>query len=345
MKRTPIAVIGAGLIGRSHVQRALEQPGIELVGVADPSEEGRRVAESSNVPWFSDFDRMLASAKPRGVVVATPNATHAQIAVHCLDRGAAVLVEKPIADTLDDAKRICDASARAALPVMVGHQRRHNPIMRRAKQMITAGRLGRPVCLTALSTWLKPPEYFATRWRREKGGGPILINLIHDIDQLRFLFGEVHSVQAMASNDVRGFEVEDTAVALLRFRNGALGTITVSDTATAPWNWDLSAGEFEHYPRQDVNSHFLSGTDGSLTLPRLEFWHYREQKSWHDELTEERTALHWSNPYAEQMRHFGAVVDGGEEPLCSAVDGMGSLEVTLAVAAAARSGGPVSLPI
>ena len=344
MKRIPIAVIGAGLIGRSHVQRALEQPGIELVGVADPSEEGRRVAESCNVPWFSDFDRMLASAKPSGVVVATPNGTHASIAVHCLDRGAAVFVEKPIADTLDDAKRICDASARAALPAMVGHQRRHNPIMRRAKQVIDAGRLGRPVCLTAMSTWLKPAEYFETKWRREKGGGPILINLIHDIDQLRFLFGDVDSVQAMTSNNIREFEVEDTAVVLLRFRNGALGTVTVSDTAAAPWNWDLSAGEAERFPRQDVNSHFLSGTDGSLTLPRLEFWHYREGKSWHDELTEERTALHLANPYAEQMRQFSAVVDGREEPLCSAVDGMRSLEVTLAVAAAARTGKPMSLP-
>jgi predicted dehydrogenase len=343
MKRIPIAVIGAGLIGRSHVQRALEEPGIELIGIADPSEEGRRVAELCNVPWFSDFDRMLASAKPRGVVVATPNATHARIAVHCLDRGAAVLVEKPIADTLEDAKRICEASARAALPVMVGHQRRHSPIMRRAKQMIAAGRLGRPVCLTAMSTWLKPAEYFENQWRREKGGGPILINLIHDIDQLRFLFGDVDSVQAMTSNSIRGFEVEDTAVVLLRFRNGALGTIIVSDTATAPWNWDLSAGEAERFPRQDVNSHFLSGTDGSLTLPRLEFWHYREGKSWHDELTEERTALHFANPYPEQMRQFSAVVDGREEPLCSAVDGMGSLEVTLAVAAAARSGRPISL--
>ena len=273
MNSVPIGVIGAGLIGRTHIDRALKQPGVELVGIADPSDEGCRMAQSVNVPWFADYDAMISRAKPRGVVIATPNATHAKISVQCLERGAAVLIEKPIADTLDDAKRICGAAEAAKLPAMVGHQRRQNPIMQRAKRIVAAGKLGRPVCLTAMSTWLKPDEYFDTAWRREKGGGPILINLIHDVDQLRYLFGDIATVQAMTSNAIRGFVVEDTAVILLRFRNGALGTVTVSDTAAAPWNWDLSTGEAERFPRQDVNSHFLSGTEGSLTLPRLEHWH------------------------------------------------------------------------
>lgn len=340
----PVAVIGAGLIGRTHVQRALREPGLELAGIADPSEEGRRVAESADVAWFAEYEAMLAGVRPRGVIIATPNATHARIAVRCLERGAAVLVEKPIADTVEDAQRICDAAAAAKLPAMVGHQRRHNPIMQRAKRLIAAGRLGRPVCVTAMSTWLKPAEYFATAWRREKGGGPILINLIHDVDQLRYLFGDVAAVQAMTSRAIRGFDVEDTAVILLRFRNGALGTVTLSDSAAAPWNWDLAAGEADRFPRQDVESHFLSGTEGSLTLPRLAWWHYREGKGWHDELTEERSALHFSDVYAEQMRHFRAVIEGQETPVCPADDAMRSLEATLAVAEAARCGREVLLP-
>jgi len=215
--------------------------------------------------------------------------------------------------------------------------------MRRAKRTVDAGKLGRPVCLTAMSTWLKPEEYFETKWRGQKGGGPILINLIHDIDQLRYLFGDIATVQAMSSNAIRGFEVEDTVVILLRFRNGALGTVTVSDTAAAPWNWDLSAGEAERFPKQDVNSHFISGTEGSLTLPRLDYWHYREAKGWHDELTAERTALHFGDPYAEQMRHFRAVIEGKEQPVCLAEDAMRSLEATLAVAEAGRTGTEITL--
>ena len=343
MSRILIAIIGAGLIGRTHIDRALRQPEMELVGIADPSDDGRRLAESVGVRWFAEADALLAETRPRGAIVATPNATHAELTLRCLDRGAAVFVEKPIADTVADARRMCDAAAAAGLPLMVGHQRRHNPIMRRAKAMIDAGRLGRPVCLTAMSTWFKPPRYFDTTWRREKGGGPILINLIHDVDQLRFLFGDVAEVQAIASNAIRGYEVEDTVAVLLRFRNGALGTITVSDTAVAPWNWDLAAGEAERFPPQDVDSHFLSGTEGSLTLPRLLYWHYRGKKGWEDELTGERTGLHAGDPYAEQMRQFAAVIDGREVPLCSGVDGMRSLEATLAVRASADSGQAVRL--
>jgi len=343
MRRIPIAVIGAGLIGSTHIARALARNDVKLVGIADPSPMGRKVAEDAGVPWYPHHDAMLDAAAPRGVIVATPNATHSSITVHCLERGVAVLVEKPIADTVDDARRICEVSAATKLPVLVGHQRRHNPIMRRAKQLIAEGLLGRPVCLTAMSTWLKPAEYFDARWRREQGGGPILINLIHDIDQLRFLFDDIASVQAMTSNAIRGFDVEDTAVVLLRFRNGALGTVTVSDTAAAPWTWDLSSGEAERFPRQDVNSHFLSGTEGSLTLPRLEYWHYRRAKGWHDELTHERNALHFGDVYDEQLRHFRAVIEGEEKPLCPAADAARSLEATLAVRAAAQSGQMVHL--
>jgi len=347
MSKLPIAVIGAGLIGRTHIERAMTSDRVRLVAIADPTPVAAELARAAGVPCHADYRAMLAEAKPQGVVVATPNVTHADITVACLAAGAAVIVEKPIADTLEDGRRICAASEAAGLPVLVGHQRRHNPIMRKARAIVASGVLGRPVSATVLCTWLKPRDYFDVGWRRRQGGGPILINLIHDIDLMRHLYGEIESVQAMASNAVRGFEVEDTAVVALRFRNGALGTVTVSDTAAAPWNWDLGAGEAERFPRQDINAHFYSGTEGSLTLPRLEVWRYRSDQGpaqgWHDPLTMERTAVHTGCPYAEQLRHFAAVVAGEEAPVCSALDGYRTLEATLAVTQAATSAQPVTL--
>jgi predicted dehydrogenase len=346
MRGLRLAVIGAGGIGKIHIDRALRSDRIELVAVADPDPAVEAVARSAGVPFFADHRRLLENVRPQAAVVATPNASHAPITIDCLERGAAVLVEKPIADTLEQAQRICDAQRASALPVLVGHQRRHHAIVRKAKAILHEGTLGRPISATVMCTWLKPREYFDTAWRRQPGGGPILINLIHDIDLMRHLFGEIACVQALASNAARGFEVEDTAVAVLRFATGALGTVTVSDSAAAPWNYDLASGEAQRFPRQDVDTHFYCGTEASLSLPRLQLWRYRAEqgaRAWEDPLTMERAPVHVGCPYSEQLRHFAALVAGDEAPVCSALDGRRTLQATLAVAQAAASGGPVAL--
>lgn len=343
MSRMPLVVIGAGVIGRTHVDRALRHGEVALAGIADPAPGARELAQAAGVPWFADFEALLDKAKPRAAVVATPNATHAAIAVRCIERGIAPLVEKPIAHTLEDARRIRDAAAAKGVPVLVGHQRRHNPVVRRAREIIAAGELGRPVCATVLATWLKPREYFDAAWRREPGGGPVLINLIHDLDLMRFLLGEIDSLQALASSAARGHPVEDTAAVIARFAGGALATFTVSDTAAAPWNYDLASGEAERFPRQDVDSCFISGTEGSLTLPRLERWRYKGGRGWEDPITRERAALRAACPYTEQLRHLRALVEGREAAVCSADDALGTLAAALAVHEAAASGRPVSL--
>ena len=339
----PIAIIGAGGIGRAHALRALQSEAVRVVAIADPSDSARGFAADAGITWYGDHRALLDAGRPACAIIATPNAQHVVIGLDCIERGVALLVEKPIADSVAEAQRLCDAAAAAGVPLMVGHQRRHNPILRSARRMVEEGILGRPVSVTAMSTWFKPDAYFDTAWRRKPGGGPVLINLIHDIDLLRFLLGDIASVQAVTSNTVRGHAVEDTAAILLTFASGALGALSVTDTAVAPWNWDLAAGEAAHYPRQDVNSHYLCGTEASLTLPRLEVWRYRGQRGWHEPLTLERTQVHSGDPYTEQLRHLRAVVEDGALPVCSGLDGLRTLQATLAVHQAAASGLVVSL--
>jgi len=345
MSKTPLAVIGAGAIGRTHIDRIGRSGNLALAAIADPTDAGKALAGSLGVPWFADHRAMLEAVKPAGAIVATPNATHISVASDCLRQGVAALVEKPVADTVAEAQVLVDVQAQTGVPVLVGHHRRHNPINRRAREIIQSGRLGQPVAATALATFLKPDAYFDVAWRREKGGGPILINLIHDIDMLRFLLGEITSVQAVASHQARGFAVEDTAAAVLRFASGALGTVMVSDAAASPWCWDFCAGEQDQYPRQNVQSHFISGTHGSLSLPDLALWNYRGERSWHAELTLEQTMVHKADPYSWQLQHFAAVIDGREAPLCSALDGLRTLQATLAVHDAAVSGHSVQLAL
>jgi predicted dehydrogenase len=339
----PVAVMGAGAIGKMHIERILTHRDVSLAAIADPTDAARELAASIGVPWFADPLELVNQTTARAVIVATPNATHTAIGIACVQRGLTVLVEKPIADTVAEARRLCDAAAAANVPLMVGHQRRHNPILRRARELVQQGLLGKLVTATAMATWLKPDDYFQMAWRRQAGGGPVLINMIHDIDLLRFLLGEVVSVQAQTSNAVRGFEVEDTASALLRFECGALATLNVSDATVAPWNWDLAAGEAAHYAKQDVDSIFISGTEASLTLPQLQISQYRGQRGWHEPLTLERTPLHRGDPYVEQLRHLRAVAEGHETPVCSGLDGLRTLQATLAVHEAARTGTTVHL--
>lgn len=343
MSKLKLAVIGAGAIGRTHIALAKDHALFELAAIVDASEPAQAMAAQLGVASYADTAAMLAAVRPDAVIVATPNATHAGIGIQCLQSGAAVLMEKPITETLEDARRLCMAAEQAGRPLLVGHQRRYNPILREARRIVQSGRLGKLVSATGMANWLKPDPYFDMAWRRYKGGGPILINLIHDIDLLRFLMGEIETVQASSANAVRGFEVEDTAAVIVRFKNGALATMTVSDSATTPWNWDLAAGESAHYARQDINSHFISGTHGSLTLPRLEVWDYCGERGWHQPLTQERTAVHESNPYAEQLRHFHAVINGTEEPICSGRDAMRSLQAILSIHQATESGNVVRL--
>jgi predicted dehydrogenase len=343
MSKTRLALFGAGVIGRTHIDRIGRSDNLELVGIADPTDAGRAMAQQHGIPWFSDHLSLLDSVHPQGAIVATPNPLHVPMALDCLARGVAALVEKPVAGTVADARRLADAQASSGVAVLVGHHRRHNPINRRARAIVESGRLGRLVTVNAMATFLKPDGYFEAKWRCEPGGGPILINLIHDIDMLRFLLGEIVSVQALGSNAVRGHAVEDSAAALLRFAGGALGTVVLSDTVASPWCWDFCAAEQDPYPRQNVQSHFIGGTHGSLSLPDLSLWNYQGARGWYEELTREQTTVQRADPYTLQLQHFKAVIEGREQPLCSAADGLRTLQATLAVSESISSGKTVEL--
>ncbi len=346
MQRLEIAVVGAGAIGRAHAELiARGGENCALAAIVDPASEARELASRLGARWFSDSAALLRSRAPDAVVVATPNAAHLPISLQFLAHSIPVLVEKPIAATIEDAEALVAASARSGVPVLVGHHRRHNPIVRAAKRLIDEGRLGRLVSASVLAYFLKPPNYFDLRWRREPGGGPVLINLIHEIDLVRHLCGEIASAQAATSNNVRGFEVEDTAAALLTLVNGALVTIALSDATAAPWSWDLIAREGANYPAQPrrENSHYICGTEGALTLPGLDAWRYRGEAGWFQPLVVETAARDPGEPYGAQLDHFCQVARGRATPLIDAADGARTLRATLAIHEAAKRGAVVAL--
>jgi len=326
-----IAVAGAGLIGRAHIALIRKSQQCTLTAIVDPTLQAEAFAGEIGVPHFVDLERMLDETKPQGVIVATPNAAHAPNGLACVKRGVPVLVEKPITETVDTARKLVNAAKKADVPLLVGHHRRHSAILTQARELIRSGKLGRITSVTAFTTFLKPEPYFDMTWRREPGGGPVLINLIHDIDDLRFLIGDITRLQAMTSSAVRGFQVEDSAVVNLQFANGALGSITCSDAAAAPWSWELTSGENPAYPRQREDCYFVSGTDGSLSVPTMRMWSYGAERGWNAPLHQTQLKQDEADPLARQLDHFCAVIRRETDPVCSGDDGAKTLEATLAI--------------
>ncbi|TDK29303.1 Gfo/Idh/MocA family oxidoreductase [Rhizobium deserti] len=332
-----LAVMGAGLIGREHANLIQANSRVELAAIADVSEVGKAFAAEHGVRCFSDIVDMLDAIKPDGAIIALPNALHADAALACISRGIPSLVEKPVADTLEAAMRLTEAVQRFGVPVLVGHQRRHSPDIAKARQLVRDGALGRLVAVNALWMTDKPNDYFNAAWRSKAGGGPLLINLIHDIDCLRFICGDIESVMAFSSNAVRAFEVEDTASVSVRFASGALGTLLMSDTAVSPYNWDTAAGQALYFPHQPENAYVFAGTKASLSLPLMDLWkHETDEGHWQHPLLRQHVTLDGSRAYENQLNHFADVVEGKAEPIVSAGDGMMTLATILAIAKAGQ---------
>jgi predicted dehydrogenase len=231
------------------------------------------------------------------------------------------------------------------VPLLVGHHRRHSAAIASALECIASGTLGRIVALNATTLLCKPAPYFEMAWRRQPGGGPVLINAVHDIHSLRTLGGEIVAVQARCSNAVRRFDIEDSAAVLLEFASGALGTLIVSDATVAPRSWEHTSGENPIYPHQpDQDCLFVAGTQGSLALPTMQLWRQRGPGSWTEPFETLRLPLQPVDPLLRQLDHFCDVVEHRTAPLVSADDALNTLAATLAVHEAASRGVRVVVP-
>jgi predicted dehydrogenase len=342
-----IAVAGTGLIGQAHIAAARDSAGVELAAVVDPAPAGAAVAARAGVPIFRSLEELIGADPPDGVVLATPNPFHVQQALLCVKARLPILLEKPIAVTVAEGEELVGAAEAAGARILIGHHRAHSPIMAKARRVIESGQLGRLVMVTGSATFLKPDHYFdEAPWRREAGGGPILINMIHEVHNLRMLCGEVAAVQAFASHAVRRFPVEDTVAISLRFVNGALGTFMLSDTAACPRSWEQTSQENKVYPTyEDEDCYVVAGTNGCLSIPtmRLKTYPGPAERSWWKPFEVGRVGLVRDDPIQRQMEHFGAVIRGEVAPLVTARDGLSNLRVTEAIVEAARTGRTVEL--
>lgn len=340
-----IAVVGAGLIGRRHAEMVEREDGCTLGAIIepDPAAAAAAVAETGAqiVRDITDIDDGSINA----AIIATPNDTHMKIASACAKRGFAILVEKPIAHTAEAAQEIIDVCAQCEVPLLVGHHRRYHSVVGQTKALLASGRIGDLAAISAMWATRKPDDYFHDEWRKQPGGGPVMINLIHDIDLLRHLCGEIVSVSALTSSKSRRLDVEDSAAISLRLANGALCSVVLSDAVLTPWSWEAATGENPDMARSGEPVYRFMGTKGALEFPKLRLWQAvgGVEGDWSTLLESEDLEQRTTIPLKAQLSHFLAVARREAEPSVTGADALKTLVVTQAVLRSALTGEQIDL--
>ena len=321
---TRLLMAGTGLIGHRHMAHIEAHPDLTLAGIIDP-DPARRT--HSNVPGFACIEDVTAEAD--GIVIATPTETHLPLTQAAAARGWHLLVEKPIAETLDQANAMIDVAARAEVQLLIGHHRRHHPKVERLKSLLEEGVIGVPV--TAQLSWCmrKPDDYFDVPWRAGMNGAPVKQNLIHDIDMLHWLFGPVEDVMGMGSNSVRGGPRTESGGALLRFASGTILSISFADTTPTPWGFEAGTGESPAIPHTAQDSLRIAGTEGGIEFPSLRVW--SGAKTWNDRPEPKDYDVEDATPLVRQLEHFAQVIAGKAKPRVSGADARMALETILRI--------------
>ena len=326
MRELRVGVAGAGLIAGEHVHAYAATPGVRVVAVADPvPDKAARLASTVGASVVADLDAILETGVDI-VSVCTPPRSHAALTVQALQAGAAVLCEKPIARTLDDARRIVDASRDAAGIVMVGHVSRFEPDHRQAKQVVDAGHLG-SVQMASHSMTTSLPGWSENGWLAdiEESGGPLVDLAVHSFDYLAWATGS-HPVRVHAVGADTAAGPSTYVLTNLRYASGAIGLVETSWAHPAAYGFKLRAE--------------LIGTEGRLS------WDYDHlnggtmyrtggDTSWFDPLGD-RGYL------AEIGRFTEAVRSSGPSPV-DAEEGLVALRTALAALESVRSGRTIDL--
>jgi UDP-N-acetyl-2-amino-2-deoxyglucuronate dehydrogenase len=265
-----IALVGCGRISRNHFEAIEKIDGLELAGVCDVvADRARAAGERYGVPWFETYDDMLGSAPFDAVALCTPSGLHPKHGMLAASAGKHVICEKPMAISLEGADQLVGACDAAGVQLFVVKQNRLNPAIQLLKRAIDRERFGRIYLANTTVRWTRPQEYYdQAPWRGtwEFDGGAIMNQASHYVDLIQWLVGPVESVMAKTATLARRIETEDTGVAVLRFRSGAIGVIEVTMLT---------------YPRNLEGSITILGEKGTVkvggtAVNRVEHWAFAD---------------------------------------------------------------------
>lgn len=331
---TRIMVIGPGLIGKKHIEIINNSVSAELVGIVTRTESlDSTKSRYPDVPVYDELFMAMERLRPDGVIIASPNEMHLRHLETCAKFNCPVLLEKPALLDFSEFMKFNEqfGGLYGQRKVLVGHHRVHSSQLMQAKSLIDSGSIGTINGFVGRAAFFKPDFYFnEKKWRKElPGGGPILINLIHEVQSMRLLIGEISQISGHKTSNFRGFDVEDTVSLSIRFESGALGTFFLSDTSVSPYSWELTSGENKSYPKHsDVSCYEIFGTSGTLTVPDLKLFSQKiNDRSWWKEICQTKQFIVENDPLVAQFDHFLRVIVSGEMPLVDLNSGIRNVKI------------------
>lgn len=319
-----LVVAGAGLIGARHIAHAMAHPQIDLVAIVDPDPSARAAAPVASFCDIGEVDMPVD-----GIIIATPTDLHAHHAVQAAGRGWHMLIEKPVASSIEQADRIVAAIDRAGVAVLVGHHRRYHPKVTKLAEILAKGQIGKPVLASLIWAVKKPDDYFDVPWRAGREGSPIMLNLVHDVDLLRFLFGDVIHVSGFGTGDLRAQGRIESGGVTLGFASGLVASLAFADTTASPWGFEAGTGENPNIASSGQDMLWITGTNGALSFPSLTLW--GGATDWSQPMQSRKTPCDDGVPLMAQLDHFIAVAAGRATPLIDAQDARDTLAATLQI--------------
>ena len=343
--KTPLnfALVGCGVIASCHARCISELENARLVAVCDIIEaRAHKLAESYPAAVYTDYFTLLRRDDIDIVDVLTPSGLHAEVGIAAALAGKHVIVEKPMDVSLDQADALIEACCQAKVKLCCISQHRFDPAIQELVQAVAAGKLGALNFCGAYTQWYRAQSYYDSGdWRGTQaldGGGALMNQSIHYVDLLQHVMGPVEEVYARTAALAHArIEVEDIAVATLKFRSGALGVIEGMTLA---------------YPGFCARLEVF-GTDGGVIIEndQIKEWQLRSGEKY-DRPTEEAhlivgttSADIWHHAHRRQIADMTEAIWEDREPLCNGSEGRKPLEIVLAIYQSARTGNPVKLPL
>ena len=336
------ALVGCGRIAKRHSDLLGhgEIAGAQLVAVCDlDADRAKVIAGKFDVPHFTDMHEMMQKIEPDVVSVLTDSGSHADVVVSLAPYGKHIVVEKPIALTLDDVDRMITTCDRNGVKLFVVQQNRFNVPVVKLREALDEGRFGKLVMGTVRVRWCRTQEYYdQDKWRGtwERDGGVISNQAIHHVDLLSWMMGDVESVFAKSSTALVDIETEDTAAVIVRFRNGALGIIEAT-TATRPKDLEGSISVLGENGTVEI---------GGFAVNEMKVWNFTEAQD-SDAETLEKYSVNPPNVYGfGHKAYYDHVVDcvvNKKQQLVDGLEGRKGLELISAIYESVETGQEVFL--